>query len=442
MKKEIIEKILNGKKNLIVSGNISSGKTLNVLFPLVKEIINKRESLLVIDSKEEYINEYYNDLKNKNYNIIILNLRNLNKSEGWNPLEYPYNLYKNGKKDEAIDYIEKLSKIIFYEDSNIDQFWSLSASDFYTGIVLGLFEDGKKDEINLNSVNLMFNEVDNKFKMSDYVTEYFNLKNPISQPYIFASSTIFAPKETKGSIVSTAKQKLRTYVSREMLNYLLNKTTFDYNNILTKPTAIVLIVKDEDKYINNIATMFIEQLFAILVNSKNQNKFNFVLDNIDVLENIYELTNMLSSGISRNIRFEIATRSYKDLTKKYGNYITSLCDLIEIDKEIKSSINNEEFIDKVDFLQSPIINIDIEYPTLKRNIIKTFDLKTFVTSKNDNTNLQVTTTNLALNSDDIDKLIKDIDDKIEELDIEEKIEKIENTNTNIKSDFERFKIEE
>lgn len=442
MKKEIIEKILNGKKNLIVSGNISSGKTLNVLFPLVKEIINKRESLLVIDSKEEYINEYYNDLKNKNYNIIILNLRNLNKSEGWNPLEYPYNLYKNGKKDEAIDYIEKLSKIIFYEDSNIDQFWSLSASDFYTGIVLGLFEDGKKDEINLNSVNLMFNEVDNKFKMSDYVTEYFKLKNPISQPYIFASSTIFAPKETKGSIVSTAKQKLRTYVSREMLNYLLNKTTFDYNNILTKPTAIVLIVKDEDKYINNIATMFIEQLFAILVNSKNQNKFNFVLDNIDVLENIYELTNMLSSGISRNIRFEIATRSYKDLTKKYGNYITSLCDLIEIDKEIKSSINNEEFIDKVEPLQPPIINIDIEYPTLKRNIIKTFDLKTFVTSKNDNTNLQVTTTNLALNSDDIDKLIKDIDDKIEELDIEEKIEKIENTNTNIKSDFERFKIEE
>lgn len=442
MKKEIIEKILNGKKNLIVSGNISSGKTLNVLFPLVKEIINKRESLLVIDSKEEYINEYYNDLKNKNYNIIILNLRNLNKSEGWNPLEYPYNLYKNGKKDEAIDYIEKLSKIIFYEDSNIDQFWSLSASDFYTGIVLGLFEDGKKDEINLNSVNLMFNEVDNKFKMSDYVTEYFKLKNPISQPYIFASSTIFAPKETKGSIVSTAKQKLRTYVSREMLNYLLNKTTFDYNNILTKPTAIVLIVKDEDKYINNIATMFIEQLFAILVNSKNQNKFNFVLDNIDVLENIYELTNMLSSGISRNIRFEIATRSYKDLTKKYGNYINNLCDLIEIDKDIKLSINNEEFIDKVDFLQSPIINIDIEYPTLKRNIIKTFDLKTFVTSKNDNTNLQVTTTNLALNSDDIDKLIKDIDDKIEELDIEEKIEKIENTNTNIKSDFERFKIEE
>ena len=37
MKKEILEKVLDSKKNLIVSGDISTGKTLNVLFPLVKE---------------------------------------------------------------------------------------------------------------------------------------------------------------------------------------------------------------------------------------------------------------------------------------------------------------------------------------------------------------------------------------------------------------------
>ncbi|UKI57918.1 MAG: hypothetical protein L6V81_00065 [Clostridium sp.] len=45
MKKEIIEKLLNSKKNLIVSGDISSGKTLNVLFPLVEEIINRSQKV-------------------------------------------------------------------------------------------------------------------------------------------------------------------------------------------------------------------------------------------------------------------------------------------------------------------------------------------------------------------------------------------------------------
>ena len=62
MKKEILEKMLDSKKNLIVSGDISTGKTLNVLFPLVKEIIDRKESLLILDSKEEYINKYYDDL--------------------------------------------------------------------------------------------------------------------------------------------------------------------------------------------------------------------------------------------------------------------------------------------------------------------------------------------------------------------------------------------
>lgn len=434
MKKEIIEKLLNSKKNLIVSGDISSGKTLNVLFPLVEEIINRSQSFLVIDSKEEYINRYYNDLKNKNYNIVILNLRDLNKSEGWNPLEYPYNLYKNGKIDEAINYIENQANIIFYEKNNTDPFWSECASDFYTGIVLGLFEDGKMDEINLNSVDLMFNEVNHKFKMSDYLVEYIKMKNSSSQPYIFTSSTILAPRETRESILFTAKHKLRVYVSREMLSHLLNKTTFDYNDILTKPTAIILIVKDENKYINNVATMFVEQLFSILMDSKSQKEFDFVLDNIDILENVQELINMLGSGISRNIKFEIATRSYEELIKKYGHYIVNLCNSVKIDKDIKLLVDNEEFVEKVEFLAPPIVNMDIKYPCLKQNTIKTFNIKEFVNSKNDNI--------FNLNSANIDKMIKDIDEKIEELNIEEKIEKIEDANISVKSDFEQFKIDE
>lgn len=444
MKKEILEKMLDSKKNLIVSGDISTGKTLNVLFPLVKEIIDRKESLLILDSKEEYINKYYDDLKSKNYNVVILNLRDLSKSEGWNPLEYPYDLYKTGKVDDAIDYIEKQAKIMFYEDSTADPFWSLTASDFYTGIVLGLFEDGKKEEINLNSVNLMFDGINNKYGISDYVTQYFKLKNPGSQPYVFASTTFSAPKETKGSIVSVARQKLRTYVSREMLSALLNKTTFNYDDIITKPTAIFVIAKDENKYINNVATMFVEQLFAILVNSQNHNKFNFVLDNIDVLEKIQELSDMLSSGVSRDIKFEIATRSYDDLIEKYGNYITKLSNSVVVGKEIKALVNNEEFTDEVEYLIQPMVNVAIDYPVLNKTDIKMFNIGEFVRSNQSKLNLNNTlgTTDLSLNSGNIDNLIKEIDKKLEELDTEEKIDKVEEMKMDIKSDFQQFKVED
>ena len=42
MKNEILDKILKGNKNLIVEGGLSSGKTTNVLFPLVDELIEKK----------------------------------------------------------------------------------------------------------------------------------------------------------------------------------------------------------------------------------------------------------------------------------------------------------------------------------------------------------------------------------------------------------------
>ena len=421
MEKEILKRILSDKKNLIVSGDISVGKTSNVLFPLVREMIDEKQSLLVLDSKEEYIKEYYDDLKSKDYNIVILNLRNLSKSEGWNPLEYPYNLYKDGKVDEAINYIEKQAKAIFYDDSEVDQFWSNNSSDFYTGIVLGLFEDGKDNEINLSSVNSMFNSTDNKYSVNDYVTQYFKLKNPNSQSYIFASSTISAPKETKGGIISVARQKLRTYVTREMLSTLLNKTTFSYEDILTKPTAIFVIARDENKYINNVATMFIEQLFTILVNSKIQNQFNFVLDNIDDLERVNELSDMLSSGVSRNIKFEIATRSYEELIEKYGKYIEKLSNLVVVEKDIKLVIDNEEYTEEKEQLIEFIQDENVEFPLLQKEKIEMFDIVEFVRSKKESIDMcnPFLANNLSTNVPDINGLIKDIDRKIEQLDAKE-----------------------
>ena len=116
----MIDKIYNFNRNLIVDGKLSAGKTTNVMFPLVEKMICNSESLFVLDSKEEYLNKYYNTLKSYDYNVIIINLRNMDKSEGWNPLEYPYQLYKCGDKDGAIDLIERLAKTIYYKYYNVN----------------------------------------------------------------------------------------------------------------------------------------------------------------------------------------------------------------------------------------------------------------------------------------------------------------------------------
>lgn len=344
-----------------------------------KEIIERKQSLLVLDTKEEYINEYYKDLISNNYNIIILNLCDFTKSNGWNPLEYPYNLYKKGKIDEATNYIERQANLMFSDNS--------PASKLYMGIVFGLFEDGREGEINLNSVNLMLNEIDDKIGNSNYLREYFKCKDSSSQSYIFVSNIFSVLKDTKDDIVSLVRQKLSSYVNSEILSVLLSKTTFNYTDVLTKPTAIFVITNEENEYINDIVTMFIDQLVTILVNSKNHNYFNFVLDNIDAWNNVQELSN-----------------------------------LIEIENDIKLWVDSEHYTDDIECLSLLAQKGNVLYPNLEKSAINTFDIKKFVLSKDIKCDSDNSLKPEDLNAIRIDDLKQRIAKKMKELSAKEGFE--------------------
>ena len=81
-------------------------------------------------------------------------MRNPEKGNAWNPLDIPYEFYKLGNRDKAIELIYDLGLNIFFDKSNTnaDPFWERSASNYFSGLVLALFEDASENEINLNSI--------------------------------------------------------------------------------------------------------------------------------------------------------------------------------------------------------------------------------------------------------------------------------------------------
>ena len=369
----MIEKIVNNK-NILISGEIASGKTRNVLFPVVDELINNKESMFIIDSKEEYVNNYYNKLKDNGYNVHLVDLRNIKNSESWNPLLYPYQLYKEGNRDLALETLDKISKAIFYEESQQDPFWCQSASDFFTGCVLGLFEDANEDEINFNSVARMFESVGTSL-VNDYTKKYFNLKEAGSSAYIYASNTINAPTETKGGILSVARMKLRLYTSREKLSKLMSKSSFSYDEVLDKPTAIIFVGKEESKYTNVLIAMFVEQLFSYMMNNRLNNRFNYILDSIDIIEKIDTLPDMLGSGLSKNMKFYIATRSSDEFINKYGSYVNNLVNKVDVKTNtIEVTMNGETVVEDKKETTITLDDTDIELPVLDESDIKVFDV--------------------------------------------------------------------
>ena len=104
----------NGEAHNIVIGATGSGKTQAVVFPLVQSLAKKGESMIITDPKGEIYEQTATMLRERGYNIVLLNFRNPQNGNGWNPMSLPYKLYKEGNTDKAIELLEDLALNIFY----------------------------------------------------------------------------------------------------------------------------------------------------------------------------------------------------------------------------------------------------------------------------------------------------------------------------------------
>ena len=140
-------------------------------------------------------------LKERGYNIIVLNFCSPQNGNAWNPMALPYKLYKEGNTDKAIELLDDLAlNILYQEKSSGDPFWEKTAADYFTGLALGLFEDAKEEEVNINSISVMTTIGEEKFgARSSYIKEYLNSKDPASAAYTCASGTVMAAEETKAN---------------------------------------------------------------------------------------------------------------------------------------------------------------------------------------------------------------------------------------------------
>ncbi len=312
--------------NLII-GSTGSGKTQNIIFPMIEILAKHGESMIITDPKGELYEKKSNMLRSKGYNIVLLNFRDPGRGNAWNPMSLPYNLYKNGNRDKAMELLDDLALNILYDEGNknADPFWEKTSADYFSGLSLGLFDDAKEEEINLNSISLMTTVGEEKLGGSTYIKEYFNLKNPGSSAYISASSTILAPSDTKMSILAVFKQKIKLFASRENLSEMLSYSDFDIKDIGKKKTAVFIIVQDEKKTYHSLVTIFIKQVYETLIDvaqnspgNKLPIRTNFLLDEFANMPPLKDVTTMITAARSRAMRFTMIIQNFAQLNEVYG----------------------------------------------------------------------------------------------------------------------------
>ena len=426
----------NGETHNLIIGSTGSGKTETIVKPMVKLLARHEESMIITDPKGEIYKQSAALLKEKGYNVVLLNFREPEHGNCWNPLEMPYNYFHNGNKDKALELLDDVAMNILKDpNTKADPFWEDSAADYFSGLTLGLFMDAKPKEVNISSVNYMSALGEERVGPKTILQDYFTSKGEDSNAYILASNTINAPTDTKGSILSTFRQKIRIFSSRDSISEMLSTSDFDMKSIGRQKTAVFMTIHDEKKTYHGLLTIFLKQCYETLIDVAQENggklnyRTNFILDEFANMPPLKDVDSMVSAARSRKIRFTFIIQNFSQLNSVYtkevadtikgncGNLIylmsTELSALEEISKlcgEVKAKEKDKSAtrplvsvtdLQKMKLFETLLIRQRgnpfktklepdfkmkwgkeyplSEYPDRKKNEVELFDVKKFVT---------------------------------------------------------------
>ena len=308
----------------LVIGATGSGKTAGIINPTMKHLIKGKESMVVTDPKGEIYEDNYKLLKEAGYQIIILNFREPQKGSCWNPYDLPYKYQQEGNYDKANELLNDLSTNIVVDGQGQDPFWQNAAADYLTGLGLALFQDAPLEEININSINLMINQGEERYGASTYMKEYYKMQDPTGSVAINLAGTVTTADETKAGIMTVLQQKVKTLAVTRNLSEMLSKNDFDMSSIGEKPTALFLVVQDEKTTYHSLATIFIKQCYECLISTAYKHggalpvRTNFLLDEFANMPKIKDISTMVTAARSRHIRFTFIIQNFAQLDKTYG----------------------------------------------------------------------------------------------------------------------------
>lgn len=284
---------------------------------------------MVTDPKGELYQRTAKEVANQGYEIYCLNLRDLSAGKSWNPLSLPYRLYHSGEKAKAMELVNELAVLMTDEESNTEKFWIYTTVDVLCGLIFYLFEI--EEEVNCTLLNLnklwksytdgrrsFLEQVKRKFGSTMIMNKFSPLDN--------------SSDKTVGSIEAVVSMALnRIMINEEMIKYL-SKNSIKLEEVAEKKVAIYLVVPDENKTYHFVVSLFLEQLYEVLI-KKAQScpkntlgiRMNFLIDEFANIPKLENMDSMITASRSRNIRFHLIIQSMKQLRHKYEEYADVIC---------------------------------------------------------------------------------------------------------------------
>lgn len=314
----------------LIVGSTGSKKTRLLVMPTVRLLGWGNESMIISDPKAEIYYRTAGELEAQGYRVVVLNFREPDVGDTWNPLHIPYTFYKDGNIDRACEMVNDIAKNIIAADLNSkDPFWMDSAADMFFGLVLTLFKlckEGVQPEmaVNISNVIKLRHQL---FDNSDpAATPIWNCVRDDEVIAPALSGIVMTAENTRAGILSTFDQKVRFFVYQPNLMNMLANNSIMVNKICEVKTAVYLIMPDEKTTYHALVSLFVKQSYEYLIYSAQQSqkaqlkiRLNYILDEFSSLPTIKDFPTMITAARSRNIRFHLVMQSKHQLRQRYGD---------------------------------------------------------------------------------------------------------------------------
>ena len=314
----------------LVIGSTGSKKTRLIVMPTVRLLGWANESMIISDPKAEIYYRTAGELETQGYRIVVLNFREPNVGDTWNPLDIPYRFYKSGNIDRACEMVNDIAKnIIAADQKDADPFWMNSAADMFFGLVLTLFKlciDGGQSEmaVNISNVLRLRRQLFDQGEPEKTAIWKYVQNDEVIAPAL--SGIVMTVNETRAGILSTFDQKVRFFVYQPNLMDMLANNSIRVDKISDEKTAVYLIMPDEKTTYHALISLFVKQSYEYLIFSAQSNRkaqlkirLNYILDEFSSLPTIKDFPSMITAARSRNIRFHLVMQSKHQLRQRYGD---------------------------------------------------------------------------------------------------------------------------
>lgn len=302
---------MNKNETNLIIGKTGVGKTKKI-FETVEKIIGEGENLFILDNKEEYYGKFYEELVKNGYHVKRINLREPHCSNSLNILAYPYRLYKEENKDAAIQLVLSIvENICVKKNRTEDPFWENNAAMFLASLILKLFEEQSKENVNFIELGKFIYKLDVKEEF-EKLKEYFTSLDVLNPIYKMGSSTMFAPMDTRGGIISTLKERVNKFFDREAILQVLSKSDFKIEDLKEK---IALFFEGKSE-MNAICNSLLSEI--LLFNKQNERIINLILDDFNSLPEFKEIDEIVTYATLNKVRTFIITNCLEELESMYN----------------------------------------------------------------------------------------------------------------------------